>query len=186
MLPSFVDAFWTGNTPCGLVWASNISITSKGFNNKSHVDDDHSFFPFGVSCYCLSDTGEIYLRSLNPGLGYVEGATFWLDAYNVKIEFDACDGVIEMVWRSNTPHRSSPSTTHDSDGNPIKPRVAPFTRFGSSCQIANSLVGQVRFMLADKEAMSTDEWDLYCEKVVKDYEQDTQNRKSWTKKSQVA
>lgn len=184
-LPCFSDPFWTGKTSTGLVWASNISITSKGFNNEAHVDKDLSSYTFGVFCYCLSDTGEIYLRSLNSNIGYVKGASFWLDAYNVKIDFDACDGVIEMVWRSDTPHHSSPSTTHDAQGNDINPKKAPFTRFGSSCQISKSLVGQVRFMLAEKLTMSPAEWDTYCEGVVKDYEQETKYRKSGGKKGEA-
>ena len=71
-VPSFTDLRWTADTPEGLVWASNISITSKGFHNNSHVDEDHTSFSFGVFCYCLSDTGQIYLHSQNPGIGKVE------------------------------------------------------------------------------------------------------------------
>ena len=48
-LPCFSDPFWTGKTSTGLVWASNISITSKGFNNEAHVDNDLSSYTFVVS-----------------------------------------------------------------------------------------------------------------------------------------
>lgn len=182
-LPSFSDPFWTGNTPAGLVWASNISITSKGFHNESHVDNDLSVYAFGVFCYCLSDTGEIYLRSQNPEMGDVKGASFWLDKYHIKIDFDHCDGVIEMLWRSDTHHHSSCSTTRDANGSPIDPKKAAFTRFGSSCQINRNFVNQVRFMVAAKETMTPTEWDTFLHDSFKDYEQESNLRSSWTPKA---
>lgn len=181
-LPSFADPFWTGNTPTGLVWASNISITSKGFNNTPHVDDDFSVFAFGVFCYCLSDTGEIYMKSQNRGMGDVKGACFWLDSYHIQIDFDHCDGVVEMLWCSDTHHHSSPSTTRNGQGIPIDPMKSPITRFGSSCQISNTFVSQVRFMVTAKDSMTAEQWDIYVKDCFKDYQHETLLRTSWTKK----
>lgn len=96
-VPSFDDLEWAG-TPNGKAFASNLVVTADCFHNLSHVDKDHTKFSFGMFCRIVRETGELYDQEQNPKLGDVHKCTFVIQDYGVKVDFDGCNGTIEMIW----------------------------------------------------------------------------------------
>jgi hypothetical protein len=127
-------------SPNGCVFGFNFVITRDEFANKEHVDKNHSGYTFGLFSLIHQDTGRLYQSGRTSKHGYTKGAQFVFPDDNFEINFDACDGVVEMVWASNIRHYSTHSRNFTHDHQPIEPEEAKITQFGSSCQIATSIV----------------------------------------------
>lgn len=87
----------------------------------------------------------------------------------MEIDFDECDGVIEMVWASDVQHYSTHSKTYTHDHQPIPPEDAKITRFGSSCQIAKSIVARIKLLTDMRGDMCDQEWEVYRETLAENY-----------------
>ncbi|EGG01865.1 uncharacterized protein MELLADRAFT_66770 [Melampsora larici-populina 98AG31] len=94
--------------------------------------------------------------------------------YSVGINFDECNGVVEMVWNTQVKHFTLKSSTKNGLGRKIPPSKAPLTRFGSSCQVSSKLVNMGKALMLKKEKMSSEEWELYTQDRVKGYDQQVQ------------
>lgn len=114
-VPGFDNLNWQ-YTPNGRVFASNLVVTCDGFSNHSHTDRDHTRYAFGMFGLVLRATGEPYdkEKGVKVGnkepikLGDVRGATFRMDDFGISVEFDKCNGQIEMLWDTKVSESSQP------------------------------------------------------------------------------
>lgn len=72
-------------------------------------------------------------------------------------------------------HYTSQSITYNEYGEETHPTKCRITRYGSSCQISQTLVDRISLFEEDrdKEGMSSSEWEAYRRSRVKAYEQET-------------
>ncbi|EGG01036.1 uncharacterized protein MELLADRAFT_92771 [Melampsora larici-populina 98AG31] len=158
-------------SPNSKVFGSNIVVTCDEFVNKKHKDRDSSKYAFGLFSLVDRATGKLYQRGLTAPRGDTLGARFILDDYNVDVNLDASDGVIEMLWNSQIHHRTSASKTYDVDHKQISVETAEITRFGCSCQISQALVNRLDKVKALRSTMSEEDWDTYQASVLTGYKE---------------
>ena len=77
------------------------------------------------------------------------------------MEFDGCDGVVEMVWASDIKHYSTHSETFTHDHQSIPPEDATITRFGLSCQISKSIIQRLNQITDMRGNRSDEEWEIH-------------------------
>lgn len=169
-VPGFDDVKWQ-DTPSGQVFASNLAVSCEGFYNKPHKDNDATRYAFGMFSRIDSQTGLPYQLGGNINLGDIKGARFVIGQFGIELDFDALDGVFEVVWDSKVKHYSTPSQAFDASGQPISHKDCKMTRYGSSCQIAKTLVNRIRILQAKKEGKTKKEWKLYVAERIKTYEE---------------
>lgn len=166
--PSWASKSFFGS-PNGRVFASNLVVTRDEFVNAEHKDNDHSGYAFGLFSLIKRDTGKLYHRGRTSKHGYVKGARFVFSDYNVEVNFDKCDGVVEMVWATDINHYSTSSKTYNEDDERVQPEKADITRFGCSCQISKSIVDRINQITNMRGEMSDAEWETYREGLVENY-----------------
>ncbi|EGG05857.1 uncharacterized protein MELLADRAFT_87712 [Melampsora larici-populina 98AG31] len=139
---------WAGESfyvsPNAQVFASNIAVTYDEFYNAKHTDLDESKYTFGFFTRINRHTGKLYSLRNDPFQGDSNGSQFFLDNYNVTVDFDACDGVVEMLWASQTDHHTSNSKTFNKNNVRVIPARGSITRFGCACQINKRLVERIQ------------------------------------------
>ena len=168
--PSWANAsFYV--SPNSKVFGSNIVVTCDEFVNKKHKDRDSSKYAFGLFSLVDRATGELYQRGLTAPRGNTLGARFILDDYNVDVNLDASDGIIEILWNSQIHHRTSASKTYDVDHKEISVETAEITRFGCSCQISQALVNRLDKVKALRSTMSEEDWNTYQASVLTGYKE---------------
>lgn len=96
-IPGFDDLKWS-TTPNGSVFASNLVVTSQCFYNESHTDNNHSKHAFGMFGNIFQETGQLYDLEAAEKFGDVKKCSFVIEEYNVEIDYDVCNGVVEMIW----------------------------------------------------------------------------------------
>lgn len=96
-VPSFDDKEWEA-TPNGHVFASNLVVTADCFHNLSHVDRDHTKYSFGMFARIFRETGELYDLKGAVQAGDVHKCAFMVPDYGIEVDFDGCDGIVEMIW----------------------------------------------------------------------------------------
>jgi hypothetical protein len=69
-------------------------------------------------------------------------------------------------------HYTAESICFDENGEEICPKECAITRFGSSCQIAETLVERIRLVEKSKEDMTPAQWEVYRKSQVKSYEEE--------------
>lgn len=177
-IPGFHQSEWQ-TTPNGSVFALNLVVTCDGFRNTPHKDEgDHTRYSFGMFSRIDRQTGEPYQLKGSKPRGDVKSASFIMEEFGIEVDFDGCDGVVEMVWDTRSIHYSTRSCHFDGDGKRLtKAKDFQITRFGSSCQISESLVERIQILEIDGEGMSEDEWLILVKERVKSYE-DELNKKS--------
>lgn len=140
--PSFASAmFW--DHPNDICFGSNLVITRYGFSNVSHRHFDATPYAFGFFAIIDQYTGELYHFPTSGPSPKIRNAAMLFEEYNFGISLANENQVLEMTWKTRELHNSRPSITEDEAGNEIAPKDSPITAFGSSIQIANSLVARV-------------------------------------------
>jgi hypothetical protein len=121
----FVDLQQMENT-----FASNLTYSYNDFYNRVHCDHDHNSYTYGIWAPTNSTNGK--LASVSDGFN-CNGGEFVVPSYEVYIDFGACDGIVEAIWRGKTDyHCTTKSTT-----------TRGYTRIGSSVQISQRLVSKL-------------------------------------------
>jgi hypothetical protein len=70
-------------------------------------------------------------------------------------------------------HYTTESLCFDEDGDEICPKKCAITRFGSSAQVAETLVKRIRLVEKSKDDMTPAQWEDYRKSKVKCYEEET-------------
>jgi hypothetical protein len=108
-------------------FTENLTFTMNDFSNNFHTDHDYNSYTYGLWAPLFKEDGR--LASWEDGFR-CKGGEFVISSYNVCLDLGACDGITEVIWRSNLNyHKTFASTT-----------TARFTRLRSSTQITNQLV----------------------------------------------
>ncbi|EGG03965.1 uncharacterized protein MELLADRAFT_108897 [Melampsora larici-populina 98AG31] len=94
---------------------------------------------------------------------------FESNASIATVDLDASDGIVEMLWNSQVHHPTTASKTYNADGERVEPESAEITRFGCSCQIAQSLVHRLEKVKIDQQGMSEREAEAYQARVLTGY-----------------
>ncbi|EGG07267.1 uncharacterized protein MELLADRAFT_85892 [Melampsora larici-populina 98AG31] len=148
-------------SPNSQVFSSNITMTCDEFTNKKHKDHDATDYAFGFFCLIDRATGELYEKGSTVPRGNVIGARFVLDDYNLEVDLDSSDGVLELIWNTQVNHHTSPSKTYDANNQRVAPADAEVTRFACSCQISLSLVQRIAKVYALRDGMNEKQWNVY-------------------------
>jgi hypothetical protein len=115
-------------------FCSNLTFTVDNFSNRLHQDNDFQTYAFGIFAPICSERGTLFSVGNEPNFS---GGEFILRSYNTYIDFNACDGIVEVIWRGSSDfHSTLPGET------PVNG-----TRFGSSVQISNALVRRLKIVL---------------------------------------
>lgn len=175
-VPGFHDVKWQ-YTQNGKVFASNLVVTCDGFYNEAHVDHDRTRYSFGMFCLANRKTGRPHEKGKENNLGDSKGSTFRVKEYGIFVPFYLCEGVVEMIWDTTIPHYTTESQSFKPDGSVTKHKLCQVTRYGSSCQISESLVQRIQFLSEKKKTMGEEEWLKYCQTRVKSYEEEVQKKK---------
>lgn len=198
-IPSFDDLEWS-TTPNGSVFASNLVVTAECFYNEPHVDNDHSKHAFGMFGRIFQETGQLYNLEGGEHFGDVQNCAFVIEEYDVEADFDGCNGVVEMIWdttmslfsvclirffrllKSNVgivqiSHYTRESYATNAAGISVDPRQSQITRYGSSCQILESLVQRIILLEKEKERLLNEQWEKFWKERVKEYEDEYQAKK---------
>lgn len=96
-VPGFDDKEWEA-TPNGQVFASNLVVTADCFHNISHVDIDHTKYSFGMFGRIFTETGELYDLQGPVKAGDVHKCAFMVQDYGIDVDFDGCNGTVEIIW----------------------------------------------------------------------------------------
>lgn len=140
--PSFASSmFW--DLPNDICFGSNLVITQYSFSNVSRRDSDATPYTFGFFAIIDQYTGQLYHFTTSGPSPKIWSAAILFEEYIFGISLANENQVLEMTWKTQELHNSHPSITEDEAGNKIPPNDSPITAFGSSIQIANSLVAQV-------------------------------------------
>jgi hypothetical protein len=118
-------------------FARNLTFTMNDFSNTFHTDRDYNSYAYGIWAPLVKDSGR-----LAPSAQEFEcnGGEFVISSYNICVDFGACDGITEIIWRSNLDyHKTFPSSTKTG-----------FTRLDSSAQISNELVHRIKLIQESK------------------------------------
>lgn len=169
--PSFASPS-ANSTQSPEVFASNVVFTFDGFHNSPHGDHDATRYAFGLFGTFNRDSGLLSSSSASQMSGRISGGKFCLDTYNVFINYDLCDGVVEQVWNAQTRHHTPPPTFFDFHENPIHPSKAFIKRFGCSAQISQWLVNRLVAMTGMRGEMSDDDWKESQKTLVTSYYDD--------------
>ena len=161
------DSFYV--SPNSKVFGSNIVVTFDEFANKKHKDKDASKYSFGLFTLIDRATGELYSRGRTASRGNSIGARYVLDDYNLDVNLDSSDGVIEILWNSRVNHHTSPSKTYNQFNEQVPPESAEITRFGCSCQISQALVNRLEKVKIEQQAMNEGEAQAYQARVLTGY-----------------
>lgn len=70
-------------------------------------------------------------------------------------------------------HYTAESLCFDEDGEEVSPKKCAITRFGSSAQVAQTLVERIRLVEKSKDDMTPAQWEDYRKSKVKSYEEET-------------
>jgi hypothetical protein len=140
------------------VFASNIAVTFDEFVNGKHTDIDESEYSFGFFTRINRQTGKLYSLKNDVFQGDSIGAQFHLDDYNIMVDYDACDGVVEMLWASQTHHHTSGSKTYNHNHARVIPTRGKITRFGCACQISKRLVERIKEVNDMRGDLGEDDW----------------------------
>ncbi len=169
--PSFAST--SAATPENLeVFASNVVVTFDGFHNAPHCDHDATQFAFGLFGTINRASGLLSRASANGTHGKVLGSHFFLDDYNLFINYDLCDGVVEQVWNTQVRHHTPAPRFLDSFGRLIYPTESFITRFGCSAQISLWLVKRLVSMSRLRGERSDEEWKDCLKTLVTGYYHD--------------
>ncbi|EGG04323.1 uncharacterized protein MELLADRAFT_89499 [Melampsora larici-populina 98AG31] len=156
---------WAGESfyvsPNATVFSSNVTVTFDQFTNKKHKDRDATEYAFGFFSLIDRKTGGLYERGPSAPRGNVLGSCFVLDDYNLEVDLDACDGVIELLWRTKVHHRTTPSKTFNARKEVIAPELAEVRRFACSVQISQALVDRISKVYEMREGMTSEKWVEY-------------------------
>lgn len=124
------DILHSKNTAFG----SNLTYNMKDFSNCFHKDNDFNSYSFGIWAPISFEIGK--LAKKEKGFE-CKGGQFLLGSYKVCIDFNPCDGIVEIIWRGKSDfHCTVKSTTN-----------LMYTRIGTSVQINNSLVQRMKILL---------------------------------------
>ena len=124
------DILYAKNTTFG----SNLTYSMEDFSNCFHKNNDFNSYSFGIWVPTFSETSKLAKKEKNFDC---KGGQFLLGSYKVCIDFNACDGIVEMIWRGRSDfYCTIPSTTS-----------LMHTRIGTSVQINNTLVQRMKTLL---------------------------------------
>ncbi len=151
------------------VFASNIVVTFDGFYNSPHCDHDATKYAFGFFGMINRASGSLASSGVD---GKILGSKFCLDDYNVFINYDLCDGVVEQLWNTQIRHHTPPPKFFDSFGNLIHPTKSLITRFGCSAQISQWLVNRLVAMSGMRGDRTDEEWEECLKTLVTGYYDD--------------
>ncbi len=169
--PSFASSSASSTQPSE-VFASNVVVTFDGFHNSAHCDHDATKYAFGLFGTVNRGSGLLSSSRASEMSGGVTGGKFCLDDYNVCVNYDLCDGVVEQVWNTQIRHHTPPPTFFDCQQNPIHPTKAFITRFGCSAQISQWLVNRLVAMTGMRGEMSDADWKECLKTLVTSYYDD--------------
>ncbi|EGG07762.1 uncharacterized protein MELLADRAFT_85489 [Melampsora larici-populina 98AG31] len=153
---------WAGESfyvsPNVQVFALNIAVTFDEFVNAKHTDFDESKYAFGFFTRINRKTGKLYSLKNDTFQGDSVGACFVLDDYNITVDYDACDGVVEMLWASQIHHHTAGSKTYNHNSERVIPSRGRITRFGCACQINKRLVERIIEVNDMRGDLSDEDW----------------------------
>ncbi|EGG00995.1 uncharacterized protein MELLADRAFT_92839 [Melampsora larici-populina 98AG31] len=158
-------------SPNAKVFGSNIVVTCDQFVNKKHKDKDCSKYVFGLFGLVDRASGRLYQRGKTAPRGTIMGGRFVLNDYNVDVNLEASDGVIEMIWNSQVHHQTTASKTFNADAMQVAPEDAEITRFGCACQISQALVNRLDNVKALRSEMSEEDWVTHQSSVLTGYKE---------------
>lgn len=163
-------------SPNAQVFASNIAVTFDEFVNAPHNDNDLTRYSFGFFTRINRKTGQLYSLKNNKFQGNAVGSCFFLDDYNVMVDYDACDGVVEMLWNSHIEHHTSNSETYDAQNVRVVPSRGKVTRFGCACQINQTLVDRINQVNEMRGNMNDEEWSIFRGTLLTGYPEEARKK----------
>lgn len=96
-IPGCDDPEWE-DTPSGVIFASNLVVTADCFYNVAPINKGHSQYSYGMSGRIHRETGELYDLEDAVKVGDVKKCAFVVEKYGVEVDFDGCNGTVELIW----------------------------------------------------------------------------------------
>ena len=115
-------------------FCSNLTYTTEDFSNTFHRDLDFNLYTYGIRAPI--SIGSSNLSSKQDGF-QSRGGEFVLASYKVFVDFNACDGVVEIIWRGKTDFHSTLAST----------TMIRYTRLGTSVQVSDDLVQRLKMLV---------------------------------------
>lgn len=108
-------------------FAGNLSFTMRNFQTKPHADNDAKGFTYEMWIPIFTDDGR--LAYWTDGYDVIDGDFFW-PGFGISVNFGACDGVTEILWRGSRDRHGTEESFEPS---------GKFTHLGTSVQISKRL-----------------------------------------------
>lgn len=171
---------WAGHSfyvsPNAQVFASNIVVTCDEFVNQKHTDFDATQYAFGFFARINRKTGRLYSRQNDVNKGDSVGARFILDDYRIMVDYDACDGVVEMLWSSKIHHHTTSSATYNAKDVKVVPSRGNITRFGCACQVSQRLVDRITQVNDMRGNMTDEKWFKFRATLMTGYPEEARKK----------
>ncbi|EGG02568.1 uncharacterized protein MELLADRAFT_66274 [Melampsora larici-populina 98AG31] len=172
---------WAGQafyvSPNAQVFASNIAVTFDKFVNAPHNNNNISRYSFGFWICINCKTGKLYSLKNAEFKGNNVGSCFFLDDYNIVVDYDECDGVVEMLWNSHIEHHTSNSETYNARNVTVVPPRGKITRSGCACQINQTLVDRINQVNEMRGDMNDEEWNNFRGTLLTGYPEEARKEK---------
>jgi hypothetical protein len=110
------------------VFASNLTFILDDFHSVFHCDKDYNSYSYGIWAPTFLESRDLASQEIDKF--ECEGGEFIIGPYGICIDFNGCNGIIEIIWRvKSNEHRTFPSKTK-----------VLFTHIGTSIQISKKLL----------------------------------------------
>ena len=125
-----------------ITFGSNLTYIMEDFSNCFHKNKKFNSYSFEIWALTFSQIGKLVSRENDFDC---KGGKFLLDSFKAYIDFNACDGIVEIICGRSDFHSTIISTIS-----------LIYIRIGTSIQINNGLVQKMKTLLK----MRTNEIDI--------------------------